>query len=145
MKLDEILDAWDQDSEVDPNDLSTASLTTARLHSKYLRLLINAKMRKSKVSSDFSGLRRLKTRYYRGELTQQELEDNGWDPWQYNKPLKAEMEEVLRGDDDICKMQNRVDYLDTMIQALDAILGQLKQRDWAIKNAIAFKQLMAGN
>lgn len=145
MNIDEILIEWEKDNGIDENHLDNASITTAKLHSKYLKLLIDAKLRKTKIDINYNTLRKTKIRYYRGELSKDELKEYGWDQWQYNKPLKAEMDEFLKGDADLCNLAARQEYIDTMIFAIESILTQIKSRDWQIRNAIAFKQFLAGN
>lgn len=144
MKLDEILDMWEQDSTIDDNHLGEASTSTAKLHAKYLRLLMNARLRKTKIDIDYNSLRKTKIRYFRGELTREELTSLGWDQWQYNKPLKAEMDEFLKGDEDLSVFIARQEYIDSVIYALESILTQVKQRDFQLSNGIKWKQFLAG-
>lgn len=144
MKIDDILIMWEADCHIDDNHLGESSIKTAKLHAKYLKLLVEAKMRKSKIESDYNSLRKTKIRYYRGELSREELKELGWEPWQYNKPLKAEMDEFLKGDSDLSVFSTRLDIIETLVFALESILQQIKQRDWQIKNAITWKQFLAG-
>lgn len=145
MTLDEILEMWENDSFIDDNHLGEASTTTAKLHAKYLKILMNFKLKKTKMDSEYNILRKTKMRYYRGELTRQELTDLGWEQWQYNKPLKAEMDEFLKGDEDLNKTLVRLEYIDSVVYALESIMGQIKQRDWQCKNGITWKQFLAGS
>lgn len=144
MKLDDILVMWEADSAIDDNHLGEASTTTAKLHAKYLKLLIDAKLRKSKIELDYNTLRKTKIRYYRGELSRDELKDLGWEQWQYNKPLKAEMDEFLKGDEDLSVHQVRVEVMETTVYALESIMSQIKQRDFQLSNGIKWKQFLAG-
>ena len=145
MRLDEILDEWDKDCVINDNQLGEASIVSAKLHSKYLRHLIDTKGKKTKLESEYQVLRKSKFRYYRGEMTKKELDERGWEQYQYTKPLKNEMDEILKGDDDVVKIQMKLDYLDTMIYALESIMAQIKARDWQIKNGITWKQFLAGS
>lgn len=145
MKVEEVVDMWEQDSAIDDNHLDTSSITTPKLHAKYLKLLIDSKIRKAKCTADYNQLRQLKFRYYRGEMTRDELKELGWEQWQYNKPLKAEMDEFLKGDADLIKLDARIEYMETMIYTLESILTQIKARDWQIRNAISYKQFLAGS
>lgn len=145
MKLDDVLVMWEADSVIDDNHLGEASSVTAKLHSKYLKILVEFKLKQTKLDVEYNNLRKLKFRYYRGELTRDELKQLGWDQWQYNKPLKAEMDEFLKGDEDLSKIQTRIDYINTVVYALESIMTQIKARDWQIKNSITWKQFLAGN
>ena len=144
MKLDDILVMWEADSAIDDNHLGEASTHTAKLHAKYLKELIDAKLKKTKLDIEYNSLRKSKIRYYRGEMTKAELEQFGWDQYQYNKPLKAEMDEFLKGDDDLSKILVRQEYIDTMVYALESIMSQIKQRDFQLSNGIKWKAFLAG-
>lgn len=144
MKLDDILVMWEADSVIDDNHLGEASTHTAKLHAKYLKELIDAKLKKTKLDIEYNSLRKAKIKYYRGEMTKAELEQFGWDQYQYNKPLKAEMDEFLKGDDDLAKILVRQEYIDTMVYALESIMSQIKQRDFQLSNGIKWKAFLAG-
>lgn len=145
MNLNDILDQWDIDCVINENQLGDASLQAAKLHSKYLRHLMDAKGRKTKAEADYQILRKTKFRYYRGEMPRSELQTYGWEPYQYTKPLKNEMEEILRGDSDLSKLLYRYNPISSVVYALESIMNQIKARDWQIKNAIEFKKFLAGN
>lgn len=145
MKIEELHEIWESDCAIDENHLDRASLSTAKLHSKYLRLLIQFKMKMAALQSEYSVLKQLKFRYYRGELSREELKDRQWNQWQGIKPLKNELDQFLQGDSDLVKLNVKVEYLKIMVEALESILNQIKARDWQIRNAITYKQFIAGN
>jgi len=143
--IEDIIAMWEEDtSHISEKNYAEASIDTAKLHAKYLRFLVQFKRIKTKVKSDHDILRRFKFRYYRGELTRKELETLEWEQWQYSKPIKSEMEELVRGDEDIRKFVARMEEADTAIEALEEILKQLKDRHYAIGNAIRWKIFQAG-
>lgn len=144
MKLDDVLNEWERDCEIDTNHLDNSSIETAKLHAKYLRALTDAKLRLAKTYTEYDVLRRIKFRYFRGELTRDELNELGWDQWQYNKPLKAEADELLKGDADLAQLKNRIAYLETMVGSIESIMNQIKNRAWEIKNIISWRQFIAG-
>ena len=135
---------WDADCQIDDNYLGEQSTATPKLHAKYVRLLVNIKLKHTKLQSDYNMLRKAKFRYYRGELSRDELEAVGWVQWQGIKPLKNEMDEFLTGDTDLNTMKVKLDYLETMIYFLESVLGQIKARDWQIKSGIEWKRFLAG-
>lgn len=144
MKIDEIQNMWEQDCHIDDNYLGEAATTTPKFHSKYIKLLIDAKLKLSKYNSDYNQLRKTKFRYYRGEMPRQELAELKWDQWQGVKPLKNEMDEILTGDTDLNNIQMKIEYLNSMIYLLESILGQIRSRDFQIKNGIEWKKFLAG-
>jgi hypothetical protein len=144
MKLDEIQNEWSKDSKVDELDLGKAALKTAELHAKYLSVLSNTKLQLRKSEGNYFRLRRDKTKYLRGEMTQEELQERGWDQFQGLKPLKNDMEDRLNCDEDIIKALDRVEYLKTMLIQLEYIMKSLNSRTWDIKNAIEWTKFTNG-
>ena len=55
------------------------------------------------------------------------------------------MDEFLTGDDDLNKIQMRLEYLNTVVYLLESIMGQIKARDWQVKTAVEWKKFLAGN
>jgi hypothetical protein len=73
-----------------------------------------------------------------------ELEHEGWEQWQGNKPLKNEMEEFLEGDNELADAHLKIEYLSAIVSCLDSIMHQIKSRDWQIRNAIEWKKFISG-
>lgn len=144
MNIDEIQQMWEKDCEMSDNHLGEESTKTALLHSKYIKLMIQVKLKLTKARADYNLLRKNKFRYYRGEMSKEELQSAGWDQWQGVKPLKNEMDEFISGDETLVSLNSKIEYLETMGYLLESILNQIKARDWQLKNAITWKQFLAG-
>lgn len=144
MNIEEIQQMWEIDCQIDDNHLGEQATLTPKLHSKYIKELIQYKLKLTKTKSEYNMLRKAKFRYYRGEMSRAELKEFGWEQWQYNKPLKSEMDEFLSGDSDLAKIEARIEYLETGIYLLESIINQLKSRDWEIKSHIEWKKFLAG-
>lgn len=144
MTLDEIVSEWDRDSWIDENHLDREAIASSKLHSKYIKYLIDSKLKAASLQNEYNILRQKKFRYYRGEMTRSELTQEGWDQWQGIKPIRSEMDEWLTGDHDLNRIKIKMEYIKVMVDSLESILGQIKGRDWAIKNSIAFKVFIAG-
>lgn len=144
MNIEQIQEMWDADAEIDDNYLGEHATKTPKLHAKYVKILVGVKLKHTKLQSDYNMLRKAKFRYYRGELSREELQDLGWSQWQGVKPLKNEMDEFLSGDTELNTLRVKIDYLETMIYLLESILGQIKARDWQLKSGIEWKKFLAG-
>jgi len=144
MTLDELQQMWETDCQIDDNFLGENSTATPKLHAKYVKLLVNTKLKHTKLQADYALLRKNKFRYYRGELSRDELSNLGWEQWQGVKPLKNEMDEFLQGDSELVTLKIKIDYLETMIYFLESVLQQIKARDWQIKTAVEWKKFLAG-
>lgn len=145
MNIEELYEMWSVDSNMNGDVLDKESLNTPQLHAKYLKILIQHKMKLSALETEYKILRQKKFRYYRGEMPKAELEENNWQQWQGIKPIKNEMEEFLEGDSDLNKITIKCAYIKNMIEALDSIMSQIKARDWQIRNAVEWKKFVAGS
>ena len=144
MNIEQIQDMWEADCEIDDNYLGEQSTATPKLHAKYVKLLVQIKLKHTKLTSDYNLLRKNKFRYFRGEMSRDELKENNWEQWQGIKPLKNEMDEFLTGDEDLNSLEVKIKYLETMVYLLESILGQIKARDWQIKTHVEWKKFLAG-
>lgn len=144
MKLTELQAEWEKDSKIDQTNLGNEAANTPKLHSKYITLLSNAKLNMRKAESDYNNLRRMKFRYYRGEMTKVELEDAGWAQWQGVKPLKNEMDEFLLCDADLNRITDKLEYHKTVLYFLEQVIRSLNSRTWDIKNSIEWTKFTNG-
>lgn len=144
MKLTELQAEWEKDSKIDQTNLGNEAANTPKLHSKYITLLSNAKLNMRKAESDYNNLRRKKFRYYRGEMTKVELEDEGWMQWQGVKPLKSDMDEFLQCDEDLNRIQDKLEYHKTVLYFLEQVIRSLNSRTWDIKNSIEWTKFTNG-
>lgn len=142
--IEDIQEQWEIDSQIDDNHLGEAATYTPKLHAKYVKQLIQCKLKLTKLKADQSLLRQIKFRYYRGEMGRDELETRGWQQWQGTKPLKNEMEEFLDGDNDLVAIKMKIEYIESMAYLLESILGQIRSRDFQIKSGIDWKKFLAG-
>lgn len=145
MDFDSISAMWADDCQIDRNNLTIETLTGAQLHQKYLAILMQCKGRQIKLNNDYALLKEVKTRYYNGELSKDELEEYGLTQYQGLKPLKSDMAVKLDGDQDIIKIKLKMQYNEGMIYQLESILQSIKGRDWAIRNHLQWLQFQAGN
>lgn len=145
MNIEQLQEEWDADTVIDDNHLDREAIRTSQLHAKYLRHLIQAKLKLAKMRADYNTLRQAKFRWYRGEMGRDELKELGWEQWLGVKPLKNEMEEFLTGDKDLNTLNIRIEYIAVMVTMLEAILGQVKSRDWQIRSAVDFKKFISGS
>ena len=128
MNLQELQDEWAKDSMVDDDHLDKEAVRIPNLHQKYLKFLMEFKMKLTKQRAEFHQLRRLKIRYYNGELGREELEEQGWEQYQGVKPIKSAQDDLLHGDDDLIKHTVRISYLEDMVYATESIMKSISSR-----------------
>jgi len=144
MKLSELQEAWSEDCKINETELGREATRVPTLHAKYLTYLSNAKLKLRKAEAEYYTTRRIKYRYYRGEMTREELEELGWMQFQGNKPLKNEMDEFLLCDKELNEAMDKVEYLKTVTFTLEQILRSINSRTWDVKSAIEWSKFTNG-
>lgn len=146
LKLDDVLKMWERDSVIDEMNLDTASIDSAKLHSKYLEMLSVTKLQLKKKEMDFKVLLKNKYLWYNGKLSKDEMDALGWsyDPLNGLKILKGEMDHFYDADPDIQAAQGQIEYFKTLIDTLTEILDNVKWRHTQIKNAIEWRKFTSG-
>ena len=135
MKLEEIQDFWNADREIDITELATESVRIPQIHDKYLKIYIDERIRLKGLQFELTKLVRLKTDYYAGKLTQEELEELGWEQF-LERLLKNEISTYIEADDDIIKLKKNIVLLEEKIHYLDSIIKMISNRGFQIKSAI---------
>lgn len=143
--IEEINEQWAIDAVINPTDLANESLKTPILHSKYLNYLSGAKSAYRKAEKKYLILRGKKIRYYSGEMTQYELADEGWEQYQGVKPLKAQMDDKLKTDQDLNNLIDAQQYFMNVMQVCEQIIKCINSRGYDIKNAIDYLKFCNGN
>jgi hypothetical protein len=147
MRLDDIHAMWNKDCIIDEMNLDTASMDTAKLHSKYLELLSNTKLQLRRLDNEFKILLKDKWLYYEGRLTKEEMDERKWDydPFKGNsKPLKTNMDYYYDADEHVQLLQSKIEYHKTVKEVLEEIINNLKWRHSSIKNAIDWRRFTSG-
>ena len=135
---------WEEDCKLDELNLGQESTKIPELHSKYLNMLTTFKLQLRKNKSNLLSLRRLKWKYFRGELTQEALNKLGWDQYLGKAPLNNQMNEYLDSDPDIITLQDKVEYIEACLTQLDYIMRSINSRSFDIKNAIEWSKFTSG-
>lgn len=143
MTLDELKNQWAVDCEIDDLHLDKATGRSPHLHSFYLNELLNVKLKLTKTQFELQQLKTKKARYFRGEMTSAELQEEGWDQWQY-KTLKSDIDQLIEADSQVQTVWARVEYLKAVIYFLESVLNEIRSRSFHIKNIIEFQKFRAG-
>lgn len=147
ISLEEVLAEWAKDSQIDRTRLDYESLRSGELHTKYLQILYAVKKRLARAQAKQSELLALKSRYYQGKMTREEMDQLGWpyDPWRgNNKPMKSDTQAWLDIDPDVAAGKESIEDLSLIHDAAFDILNHIAWRHQNIKNAISWLQFTSG-
>lgn len=142
MKLEEIELLWEQDSKIDRTELDSESLKIPTLHSKYYKIYLREKVQLKAEEQEYKQFFKLKHEYYTGKLSQEDLEQYGWEPFQF--VLKNDIQVYIDADKQISERLLKLQVQREKVDLLQEIIKTLNGRGFLIKNAIDFIRFSSG-
>jgi len=141
MNLETIQEMWERDSQIDPDELHTASLAVPSLHSKYYQLFNDLRLLRARAKKKHQCILHERHLYYSGKA-EPEIYVN--DPFPYKVREKDALQRYLDADEKLIEAQLKCEYYDVMLDYLQDIIKQLHQRTYHIKNAIEWQKFIQG-
>ena len=140
MTLEELQAQADKDLVIDDTELDTESLKTPILHNKYLQCYNKFNLLLKKSQWEERTLQREKWEYYTGKSDPEEYKQKPFDL----KVLKNDVHIYINSDEDIQKIQAKIEYQSAIVSYLEQILRILNNRSFTIKNAIEWRRFTSG-
>lgn len=140
MDLEQLQNETDKDLNINDIELDLESLKTPQLHNKYLKYLTKFKLLLTRAEDEYRIVKRVKWEYYTGKADQQVYIDR---PFNF-KLLKVDVPQYIDSDPEVQKLNQKVKYLETVVDFLDRTLRQITNRTFTIKNAIDWKRFTSG-
>ena len=140
MDLEQLQELADKDLKINDTELDLESLKTPQLHNKYLKHLTKFKLLLTRAQDDFTRIMKDNWEYYTGKA----------DPAVYQlkpfnlKILKADVQQYIESDEEWIKANQKVKYLETIVDFLDRTIRQISNRTFTIKNAIDWRKFTSG-
>lgn len=144
MEHDNLISEWEEDSKIDRTKLMDALYSCPVLHSKYLGKLQSYKVLLRKKYIKYEKLKAIKTKYYNGEMSKEELDSQGWTQYLLKRPMKSEMETILNGDQDLSELKEQMEYVNILIQTCESIMKDIHSRNFLLKNILELMKFEAG-
>jgi len=141
LDLEMIQKMWEEDSNIDLDNLHTESINIPKLHAKYFEIYNNIVLLKKKAEQQRKNIRHERYEYFSGKA----------DPAIYvDKPFpkkirdKDTMQKYLDSDESLSSVSLKIDYYDTILNYIESILKVIQNRTYQIKNAVEFMKFQAG-
>lgn len=144
MNFEDLKKHAERDMKVDDTQLDLESLKIPQLHNKYLNFLQEERFNLKKMGFDFASLRRSKWEFYTGKMSEEDLEKNGWEPFDL-KILKSDVDMYLDADSDMILMKQKITYQEEKVFYLESVIKEIGQRNWEIRNAIEWRKFVSGS
>lgn len=143
MKLEEIQQLWEDDSNIDRTELGEASLRIPQLHSKYFKIFSQERLTLKKLQADYKLLYKDKYQYYNGTLDEETLQERGWEP-NGLKILRTDIPIYMDGDSDLQAIALKINLQEEKIDFLESSIKSLTNRGFQIKSAIEWIKFQNG-
>jgi hypothetical protein len=143
MTLDQLMEEWRKDSSIDSTELGAESLKIPELHSKYLKLYFEERRKTKALEFQSKDFALAKYEYYNGKMSQEELDEKGWQPFM-KRLMKNEIDMYIESDKDIITNNVKIVNQKEKLQFLEDVIKHINQRNFIIKNAIDYLKFTNG-
>lgn len=138
-----LMSSWAEDSVIDSTSMEKELLKISHLHGKYLNVMSYHRHLVRKMEADYKLLKGLREDYYLGHLTQEDLEERGWEPMQHvlSNPQIARK---LETDAELNKLLLKKVAHEEIVSYCEGVLKSLHNRTWDLGNFVKYQQLVSG-
>lgn len=132
MKIEDILDLWKADAEIDKTEPGEEALKIAKLHHKYFQILSSERLSLKKYESDLKKLRLDKYEFYT-QGPNEETQEKGWRLPSKGLILKADIPMYMEADEDIINLSLKIGLQQEKIELLESIIKTIMNRGYNLK------------
>ena len=143
MNLDELKVMIKKDLDIDQTALDAESSRTPQIHNKYLVMFMDEKLKLKRMNNELSVIRKYKWLYYTGRMSQEELTQFGWEPFELNI-LKTEADDMIESDADYIKASEKVNFQEEKVNYLESVIKIVQNRQWQIRAMIDWLKFTQG-
>jgi hypothetical protein len=144
MTLNELIQQAKQDMLFDDTELDKESLRIPQLHNKYLNFYHEERLRFQGYKTQYSKMFKFKWEYYTGKLSEDQLKELGWEPFDL-KILRQDVDIYLEADKDLVELKNKMTMQEEKVEYLNSVLKGIMNRQFHIRDAIAWRKFMNGS
>ena len=143
MKIDEIRKLIEQDTRINSSELDVEALKLPQIHNKYLCLLMDEKLLSSKLDSDFKILNKNKWLYSSGKMSQEQLDDLNWTPFDLNL-LKTDLDRFIDSDEEVILLYNKCLIQKEKVNYIEQVVKLISNKIWNIRAALDWIKFTQG-
>ena len=143
MKTTDLIELWIEDSKLDKTKIDHELIRIPELHSKYYNIFMQERIMMHKYQAEYKQLYKLKFEYYNGTISQEDLEDKGWQPFAL-KILKTDIPMYMDADPDLQSIQDKIVIQKEKVDFVDSIIKSLTNRGFQLKSAVDFMKFQHG-
>ncbi len=140
MTFDELQQLAEKDLKINDTELDLESLKTPQLHNKYMKFHNQYTNLLKKAEQELATLTREKWEYYTGKADPSVYQQKPFNI----KLLKPDVDKYLKSDDELIKLEQKVTYIQSVVDYLDRTVKIISNRGFQIKNAIDWRKFTSG-
>ena len=141
MNLETLQDKWKEDCQIDTDQYGNASIIIPQLHQRWMEFYNTFSLMKKEREGEMRRLIKEKWIYYKGKAPSTVYREV---PFDFKLTTREEINMFIDGDEEVRKLQYKIDYIEQVIFFLDGVLRQINGRNFQIKNAIEWDKFQSG-
>mgnify|MGYP003340836609 FL=1 len=143
MKIEDIFELWQTDTNIDRTELGDEALKIPKLHHKYFQIYTTEKMLLRKYESELKQLKLDKYEFYTQGPNEQT--PSNWKLPARGMILKADIPMYMDADKEIIDLSLKIGLQQEKVEFLESIIKSLNNRGYNIKAAIDFLKFTSGS
>lgn len=143
MNIEQIKAQAELDTAIDVNHLDEESTKVPQIHNKYLCILMDEKLILESLESKLKVLRRDKWLYYSGKMSDDELKQKGWQPFDLSI-LKQDLDRFIDSDSDVINLSHKVYLQREKVNYIENVVKIISNKMWNIRSAIEWIKFTQG-
>lgn len=143
MNIDQIKAQAELDTAIDVNHLDEESTKVPQIHNKYLCILMDEKLILETFESKLKVLKRDKWLYYSGKMSDEELKQKGWQPFDLSI-LKQDLDRFIDSDSDVINLSHKVYLQREKVNYIENVVKIISNKMWNIRSAIEWIKFTQG-
>ncbi len=143
MNIEEIMELWNIDTNIDKTELGDESLKIPKLHSKYFNILTRERLVLRKYIEDMKKLKLDKYEFFT-QGPNEDTKDKGWRLPPKGMILKGDIPMYMDADQDVIDLTLKIGLQQEKVDLLESIIKTIINRNFVIKNAIEWNRFTMG-
>jgi len=143
MTLDALHTTWAADAQLDFSRPDAELRNIPLLHSKYWQIYTTERQRYVVVKQEHDALKRAKTDWYTGRMSDDELKERGWAP-QGLRIVRQEADSYLSADPDLSLLSGKLETQKMKLDLIEDIIKQINNRNFILRNYIEYLRFSQG-
>jgi hypothetical protein len=145
VKLEQIIEYWKKDGQIDESKPHQELINTPILHAKYVEILSQHRLAAQKAKFDYSKMKKIRREYYLGNLDKETLDEYNWEQFDLKIGTKGNIDLYLESDDYLIRLLEKKAYYEECIFICESILKELNNRTWQLREYLTYHRFLAGN